>query len=372
MRFSAAFVALVAPLLVSAAPARFYGQNSKRAAEDVLVFKFADVLEQLETKFYEQALAKFQESDFTTAGFANPQVPIEQMKVMAFDEQSHSVALQAALKSFGEEPITTCQFNFDAALGDLATTVATARVVENVGVSAYLGGATLITDPVLLDAAGSILSIEARHSTVLNILSAGAAIPSPFDIPLSPAEILSIASPFIDPNSDCDLGIPPNPTLAITNTGAPTPGTTLTFSSPAMNGTVPDDQLFCQMIIGGAPTSISLPLSECVVPDISGPVAIWITSDAQPLINNIRDRATSQLVAGPTVAFIDTISESIGTALRSGAGSVIASATGSGAAPATATGVSELTQGVNLAQGTTTDGAIEVKGWTNLPAGSSR
>jgi len=380
MRFSTSFVALVAPLLVSAAPARFYG---KRAASDIVVFKFADVLEQLESAFYTQALAKFQESDFTTAGFANPQVPIEQMKVMQFDEQTHSVALQSALKSFGEEPITNCKFNFEPVLKDLATTVATARVVENVGVSAYLGGATLITDPVLLDAAGSILSIEARHSTILNVLSAGSAIPSPFDIPLAPNEIIAIAAPFFD--GPCDLGVPGNPTLTLTN--AATPGTLLTFTADALNGTVSNDSLFCNMMVGGEPMSRSMKLSECVVPnDVNGPVAIWITSDDQPLINNVRDRATSQLVAGPTVTFVDTIGESIGNALRTGGGSsggttsttqtispaeasaVIASASGSAPAAA-ATGVSELSPKINKNTGNTSDGKITVKGWENIPSG---
>jgi hypothetical protein len=112
---------------------------------------------------------------------------------------------------------------------------ATARVVENVGVSAYLGGATLITDPVLLDAAGSILTVEARHQTILNVLSGtGTAIPAAFDIPLTPNEILAIAGPFFD--GPCDLGVPANPSLAITNTGTVAPGTKLTFSSSAING----------------------------------------------------------------------------------------------------------------------------------------
>lgn len=84
---------------------------------------------------------------------------------------------------------------------------ATARVVEMVGVGAYLGAAPLVKDPVLLTAAGSILTVEARHQTILNLLSQnGTAIPSAFDIALTPPEVLALASSFID--GPCDLGVP--------------------------------------------------------------------------------------------------------------------------------------------------------------------
>jgi hypothetical protein len=84
----------------------------------------------------------------------------------------------------------------------------TARIVENVGVGAFLGGATLVNDNVILDSAASILTVEARHQTMLNVLNLGSAIPQSFDIPLSPSEVLAIAGPFI---SGCSLGIPGKP-----------------------------------------------------------------------------------------------------------------------------------------------------------------
>lgn len=74
--------------------------------------------------------------------------------------------------------------------------------------------------------------------------------------------------------------------------------------------------MFCQMAIGGAPVAIALPLSQCIVPNgIDGPVAIWITSDGQPLLNDVVDRATKTVVAGPTIAFIDTQPQALGQAV---------------------------------------------------------
>jgi hypothetical protein len=79
-----------------------------------------------------------------------------------------------------------------------------AQVVENVGVGAYLGAAHLVDDPRVLTAAASIVTIEARHQTLLNVFQGFSPIPQSFDLALSPNEVLAIAGSFIQ---GCDLGI---------------------------------------------------------------------------------------------------------------------------------------------------------------------
>lgn len=137
------------------------------------------------------------------------------------------------------------------------------------------------------------------------------------------------------------------------------------------------------MLLGGASTAIPLPFNECIVPDINGPVAIFITSDNQPLINNVRDRDTLKLVAGPTLAFIDTKPQSLGALARSGAGgpvvatatispqqasTIILGATATAEPTSTATPVAggvPLAASANKVTGPTADGLLNVEGWSN-------
>ncbi|KAG8980271.1 hypothetical protein FRB90_007699, partial [Tulasnella sp. 427] len=279
MFFTAALSAFALTSVVSGAPIRRQAANST----DVLVFQFADVLERLETEFYSQALAKFQDSDFTTAGFGNTAIPKELFSTIHGDEAAHTAIIDSTLVSLGAEPIKTCKFDFGDALKDVATMAATARVVENVGVSAYLGGANLLSNKELLVAAASILSVEARHQSLLNIMNTATSIPSAFDVALSPSQILAIAGSFI---SGCDLGIPANAALKVTNSGAPLPGTKLTFESAGIPSGVDTSTLTCQMMTGGNAFALALPFNDCVVPNISGPVYIFIVNGTQPLLNS--------------------------------------------------------------------------------------
>jgi len=299
--------AAVSPIVVSAVPVR---RGTDPGTEKVL--QFANVLEQLETIFYQQALQKFQPADFQAAGFTSGNVAIEQITAIQSDEATHTATIQSVLESFNVTPLV-CQFDFTSVLTSVTALIPVARTVEQVGVGAYLGAAALIGDPLILTAAASIATVEARHQTILNVLSDGTAIPQAFDIALGPQEVLAIALVFI--KGACDLGVPPNAALSITNTGTVTTGTSLTFSSPAINGST--DGFFCQMLVGGAPTSISLPFNACVVPSgINGPVAIFVTPDNQPLNGNPQQRASQAVVAGPTLAFIDIKPETLGELVR--------------------------------------------------------
>lgn len=80
------------------------------------------------------------------------------------------------------------------------------------------------------------------------------------------------------------------------------------------------------MLAGGFPFSLSLPFSQCVVPpNLTGPVAIYVTNDTQPLINNPRDRFIGNIVAGPTMAFIDNSPQDLSSLAITGSASNISS-----------------------------------------------
>jgi hypothetical protein len=311
MRFAKAFVALSAPFLfTSAAPAY------KRAdPTDLLVVKFALALNQLESSFYDEALAKFKPADFLAAGFSAAEIPLEQYRSISLDEKAHIAFLQEALKAVGDVPISGCKFDFSSVLGDVATMSAVSRVLENVGVSAFIGAAALLSDKNILAAAAGIVSIESRHSSIANVLNGGASIPSAFDMGLTPSSVLALAGGFI---SGCDFGIPANPPLKITNQGAVTVGSKLTFSSPGIDKALAAGQpLSCAMLTGGDVVSQSFPIDNCVVPsNITGPVYIYITNSPQQLAANLNDQCATCISAGPTLAFIDSEPQALGALAR--------------------------------------------------------
>jgi len=283
-------VALLSPLAILAAPL------VRRATDDTSVLKFLNVMEQFDNALYTQVLAKFSEHDFTEAGYSSTQLPKKIIQKIMRDDTAHASFLADGLRG---QALTTCKFKFDSILTDVKTAMETARVFEEVAVAAYTGAGLLLNDVNLRVATSSIVTNEARHQSVMNVLNGGSDIPQSFGVALRPEQALSVVSPFI---SDCDIGIPATKSLKLKShlqSGVP-----IKFD---MSNLPTNKALYCQILVGGLPHALSQPLETCTFPvdNIDGPVYMFVTDDAHPLASNILSQNHGSIQAGPAVAFVD-------------------------------------------------------------------
>ena len=105
--------------------------------------------------------------------------------------------------------IATVTFNFDTIdFTNRASVLGTAKVFEDLGVSAYNGAGKLITNPDYLLIAGKIVSVEARHaSAIRDLLMPNTASFSGDDVitptngldgAKTPAEVLAAAGAYVN------------------------------------------------------------------------------------------------------------------------------------------------------------------------------
>lgn len=163
---------------------------------DIGVLNYAYALEQLEAAFYTQVLANpYQDM----SGYEHS---------VLSDIRSHEVAHRAFLaKALGRNRIPNLTPNFSAVnFASRESVLTTASTFEDLGVSAYNGGGQAIRNPAYLAAAGSIVSVEARHAAVLrDIISPLSANFAGYDVvnfngldvARPPSQVLMAAAPFI-------------------------------------------------------------------------------------------------------------------------------------------------------------------------------
>ncbi|ETS77331.1 hypothetical protein PFICI_11205 [Pestalotiopsis fici W106-1] len=209
MYVSKVALAVTGVSLVTAAPV-----IEKRAEiTDADILNYALTLEHLEDTFYREGLAKYSEQDFVDAGF--DATFYANLKEVSSDEASHVKFLTAGLTAAGATPVAECTYDFGYT--DVKSFLATASILEGVGVSAYLGAAADIMSKTYLTAAGSILTVEARHSAYLRSKLDKSPFPQAFDAPLTLDEVYSLASPFITscPASNPALPVKAFPALSL-------------------------------------------------------------------------------------------------------------------------------------------------------------
>ncbi|HEX8549213.1 MAG TPA: ferritin-like domain-containing protein [Cytophagaceae bacterium] len=177
------------------APGPTTDQGVDLGSGDTGVLNYAYALEQLEAAFYTTVVA---DAKFKTTFNASEQTMLMEIKD---HEVVHRDFLKAAL---GKSAIQDLEVNFTTInFGDRMSVLGTAKVFEDLGVSAYNGAGKLLTSADNLLVAGKIVSVEARHAAAIrdtlnpkmdmyeNLDAAG------MDKHLSPQDVLKAASPYL-------------------------------------------------------------------------------------------------------------------------------------------------------------------------------
>jgi hypothetical protein len=150
---------------------------------DVGILNYALTLEYLEAAFYNGATAANLPLSAQASAF---------LKVVTKDENAHVAFLK---KNLGSKAAKEPKFDFKGANTNAETFMKTAEVLENTGVHAYSGQALNIKSAAYVKAAVSILTIEARHASVIGLLNEPAgnhiAPDGPFDKPYTAAKVLA-------------------------------------------------------------------------------------------------------------------------------------------------------------------------------------
>jgi serine-rich repeat adhesion-like glycoprotein len=158
---------------------------SMSGSGDVGILNFALTLEYLESAFYKEAKSRARASGELKS----------LIDTIARDEDEHVGALTETIKKLGGKPIREPKFDFP--YSGTSGFLALAQTFEDTGVSAYNGAAPQIKSKEVLEAAGSIVQVEARHAAAIALQSGAEPSPLAFDPALSEAKVLKAVEPFI-------------------------------------------------------------------------------------------------------------------------------------------------------------------------------
>lgn len=181
-------------LMLSTVPKAVYARSSGAtltfAADDVGILSFALLLEELEAAFYAAAV---------DSGNVTDAKELEYVQVLGAQEAAHVTFLRDVLADnvlFETEDLSFNADGLNAILSDRNTILNTAVTLEDVGVHAYNGAGPSLTNPTYLLAAGSIVSVEARHAGGVRALLGRPTTEPDSDRLISDEDLVASLNPF--------------------------------------------------------------------------------------------------------------------------------------------------------------------------------
>ncbi len=163
---------------------------------DVGILNYAYALEQLEAAFYVRVV--------TSPYSGITATETSYLTDIRDHEVSHREFFKAAITAAGATPIPGLDVNFSSInFADRTSVLNTAMAFEDLGVSAYNGAGTLLINGDYLVIAGKIVSVEARHASLIRDLVAlntfaNTTDSNGLDPARTPPQVLAIAGAYIN------------------------------------------------------------------------------------------------------------------------------------------------------------------------------
>ncbi len=151
-------------MAVATIPSMMNAQTSSRGktltfnADDIGILNFALLLEELESAFYAAVIS---------SGKITNSKELEYMRFLGAQETAHVTFLRSVLANqvlFATQDLSLNQNSVSRIIASRDSILNTAVTLEDVGVHAYNGAGPSLTNPTFILAAGSIVSVEARHA----------------------------------------------------------------------------------------------------------------------------------------------------------------------------------------------------------------
>lgn len=140
--------------------------------QDVDVIQFALALERLEAAYYRRAATGVRGLGGDTLALT---------KTLRDNEEEHVDVLEGLVQQLGGVPPRKPEFEFGDALSSEENFLRLAQTLEETGVSAYNGAAPGISSTDVLETAGRIVQVEARHAALVRFIRDEDIAPSAFD-----------------------------------------------------------------------------------------------------------------------------------------------------------------------------------------------
>lgn len=236
------------------------------------------------------------------AGFS--QQYYSNVQFVAHDEEAHVNFLTSAISAAGAQPVAACTYNFPVT--DVQSFVGLGNVLEGVGVSAYLGGAPVITSKDILTQAGAILVSEGLHQAVQRQSLNQTASANIVGTPVGPNSVFTLASAFIQscPQTNPPLPFKAFPALTAVTKGAVQKQSMFQFTAPP--GAQIPDPMFVTFVSGLDTVSVvgsnqNGMLSAAIPAKIEGQTYVFMTNNGIPS-GSLPD---SQILMGPAIVEVN-------------------------------------------------------------------